>query len=305
MELDFELCSIAEKWSYIVFLTNCFLSLETEFVRTSILKLVSLPLWNCISPDRRHLEFQQQPSLAKKWNRLIKKQSKRELQSNHESQFIPKLINMFLAILEKSEIGMLELKLCERFIAFLIDLLSQLPTRRFLRVLLQDQAIVLKSRFSETFKNTSSQRFRQLVDLLDSYLHFNVDDHTGEPLSDEEVLAKHYENLTQLQRLLFKYWNDQLKDFSMLDCATLQKPQTLERLLESLSNSEIQKLVIQQLKLIKRDDPWTEKIEFLKMLFFERFIKRKSKRDEISSMPIYPPEELLWDPNKVRISDFI
>ena len=37
---------------------------------------------------------------------------------------------------------------CERFVEFLIDLLSQLPTHRFMRALLQDRAILIKCQLS-------------------------------------------------------------------------------------------------------------------------------------------------------------
>ena len=37
---------------------------------------------------------------------------------------------------------------CERFAELLIDLLSQLPTRRFVRTLLEDKAILIKCRMS-------------------------------------------------------------------------------------------------------------------------------------------------------------
>lgn len=42
---------------------------------------------------------------------------------------------------------------CERFVEFLTDLLSQLPTRRFIRTLLEDRAILTKCRMSALFQN--------------------------------------------------------------------------------------------------------------------------------------------------------
>ena len=42
---------------------------------------------------------------------------------------------------------------CERFVEFLTDLLSQLPTRRFIRTLLEDRAILIKCRMSALFQH--------------------------------------------------------------------------------------------------------------------------------------------------------
>ena len=40
----------------------------------------------------------------------------------------------------------------------------------------------------------------QLVDLLRFYLSFPIHDHTGDPLSEDEVTAAHYERVQQLQQ---------------------------------------------------------------------------------------------------------
>ena len=59
---------------------------------------------------------------------------------------------------------------CERFVEFLTDLLSQLPTRRFIRTLLEDKAILIKCRMSALFQH--SQGGTPWV--LDLNRHFGV-----------------------------------------------------------------------------------------------------------------------------------
>ena len=46
---------------------------------------------------------------------------------------------------------------CERFVEFLTDLLSQLPTRRFIRTLLEDKAILTKCRMSALFQHSQGE----------------------------------------------------------------------------------------------------------------------------------------------------
>ena len=58
----------------------------------------------------------------------------------------------------------------ERFLEWLIDLLSQLPTRRFTRVLLEDSALLVKVQHSGLVKQQQGQLFSQLVDLLAFYM---------------------------------------------------------------------------------------------------------------------------------------
>ncbi len=37
--------------------------------------------------------------------------------------------------------------------------------------------------------------FRQLVDMLAFYMAFPIDDHTGEPLAEDDVIANQYEKV--------------------------------------------------------------------------------------------------------------
>ena len=46
---------------------------------------------------------------------------------------------------------------CERFTELLIDLLSQLPTRRFVRTLLEDRAILIKCRMSPLLEHPQGE----------------------------------------------------------------------------------------------------------------------------------------------------
>ena len=50
---------------------------------------------------------------------------------------------------------------CERFVEFLTDLLSQLPTRRFIRTLLEDRAILTKCRMSALFHHPQGEHVLQ------------------------------------------------------------------------------------------------------------------------------------------------
>lgn len=44
----------------------------------------------------------------------------------------------------------------------------------------------------------AARLFVQLVDLFQFYMMFPIDDHTGDPVSDEDVTAAHYEKVQQV-----------------------------------------------------------------------------------------------------------
>ena len=68
---------------------------------------------------------------------------------------------------------------CERFLELTIDLLSQLPTRRFVATLLEDRALLVKCRLCALAQHPAGHLFRQLSDLLQFYINFPINSHTG------------------------------------------------------------------------------------------------------------------------------
>eukprot|EP00775_Hariotina_reticulata_P008502 gene8502-8684_t len=248
-----------ELTSYLLFIINAFQSLEDEMVRPQVLKLVSLPIWHGLSPGRLQLELAAQPALAKRWKALLKK---------------------------------------ERFVEWLIDLLSQLPTRRFVHALIEDQQLLVKARRSMLYSSPRGHLFQQLLDLLGFYCDFPLNDHTGEQLKDDDVVATHYDKVCQLQRLLFKYW-PQLHDLSLASCAAACSPDGLKRALSQLTTAELQRLVWKQLRLVGQDDPWAQDRDFLLDVVVTSYQRRASQRAAINAMPLYPTEGLLWDTTQV------
>ena len=49
---------------------------------------------------------------------------------------------------------------CERFVEFLIDLMSQAPTRRYTHTLLEDKAVLIKCRMCPLFQHEQGTRLR-------------------------------------------------------------------------------------------------------------------------------------------------
>merc|ERR1740115_609062 len=95
---------------------------------------------------------------------------------------------------------------CERFLEFMIDLMAQLPTRRFFRAVLMDLQFPVLCHLSPLNSMATSESgdppgklFSQLLLMLKYYLHFEIDDQTGAAKTDDELLQDHYEKLTKFQ----------------------------------------------------------------------------------------------------------
>lgn len=313
--------SVAEKTSYLVFMINAFQSLEDEVVSETVLRLTSLQSWHCLSRGRFQMELCLNPDLIKKWKRMIKreaKEAKKRGQTNFdpsnlvEVKFLRNLILEFLEILDtqvfpqedhdKSDEVVNEadacILYCERFMEFLIDLLSQLPTRRYLKPLVADVAVVAKCHLSELYNHEKGKLFSQLVDLLQFYETFEIDDHEGTQLNDDEVLQAHYDRFQSFQLLAFKKI-PKLRELALSNIGSINKRVDLSKKLSVLSPEELKELVCCKLKLISKDDPWSERVDFLIEVMISFFEKQKSQKEAINSLPLYPNEQIMWDESVV------
>ena len=296
-----------EKTACLMFLIKTFASLENEAVRAVALPLVSLPLWNKLSEGRLQLELTKHESLAKHHSKMLKKEAKTAKKAaeageahvpigeRRESCWLVRVIDDFVSYASDAtdEDGV---RFCERFMELVIDLLSQLPTRRFTRTLMSDKALLVKARMVPLYTAPNGRLYAQLVDLFTFYQYFEIDDHTGAALKDEEVASAHYDRLLQLQRLAFKYI-PKLKDLALGNCAGIERRKNLIQHLAVLEPEELFKLVTAQLRLVDPNDPWAKDPKFLLEVMVNVFEKRRSQRQMINSMPLYPNEDVLWNEN--------
>ncbi|XP_028795937.1 RNA helicase aquarius [Neltuma alba] len=316
-----ELC-IAEKTNYLVFMINLFQSLEDEIVSMTVLRLASLKSWYCLSYGRFQTELCLNPSLIKKWKRMVRKEPLKEGNSDPsatlEVTFLRNLIEEFLEILgsqvfpqrqlagDNEVIDTMNLEsvddacvlYCERFIEFLIDLLSQLPTRRYLRPIVADVAVVAKCHLSALYRHAKGKLFAQLVDLLQFYEGFEINDHTGTQLTDHEVLESHYSHLQSFQLLAFKRV-EKLRELALSNIGSIHKRADLSKKLSVLSPEELRHLVCCKLKLVSQEDPWSERVDFLIEVMVSFFEKQQSQKEAINSLPLYPNEMIMWDESVV------
>ncbi|KDP40504.1 hypothetical protein JCGZ_24503 [Jatropha curcas] len=316
--------SISEKTNYLVFMINAFQSLEDEIVSETVLKLGSLQSWHCLSYGRFQMELCLNPELIKKWKRMVKREIKEAMKGGQpfdpstslEVKFLRNLIEEFLDVLDfqifpqKSSIngdglasGFEEVDdsavlYCERFMEFLIDLLSQLPTRRYLRPLVADVAVVAKCHLSALYKHEKGKLFAQLVDLLQFYERFEINDHSGTQLTDDEVLQSHYDRFQAFQLLAFKKI-PKLRELALSNIGAIHKRADLSKKLSVLSPEELKDLVCCKLKLASDKDPWSERVDFLIEVMVSFFEKQQSQKEAINALPLYPNEQIMWDESLV------
>jgi intron-binding protein aquarius len=312
--------SLKEQTNLIAFLDNCINSLEVDLVRTQVQRICGLPMWLSLCANRREHEFSKFPKLRKFWKAIQKNDAKliddvEKEMINFQRRFLKNLLSKFISLiasfnLESGEIEeatekRLKLNYLERFLEMLIDLEALLPTRKFFNALLDDTHVLIYCGMSCLVKDREThdeyKLFNQLLEILKFYTGFEIDDQTGEALTEAEMNELHYKELSCLQKGVFKYFKDDLQVFSLTNIANIDKREYLYKFLQPLSLDRLYALA-DYLHLVPFSNETSEP-EFTKECLIEILIsdteRRRSHIDEINSMPLFPTEEMLWDENSV------
>ncbi|GFP96301.1 intron-binding protein aquarius [Phtheirospermum japonicum] len=301
---------------------NC----ANEIVSERIMRLASLECWHSLSYGRFQMELCLNENLIKKWRRIAKRAKDAtklgeafDPTTMVEANFLRNLIEEFLKVLD-SEVFSSKPKTdedsdrvddhgpevvdgacllyCERFMEFLIDLLSQLPTRRLVRPLVADVAVVSKCHLSALYRHEKGKLFAQLVDLLQYYEGFEIDDHQGRQMTDDEVLQANYKRLQAFQLYAFKKI-PKLRELALANIGAINRRTDLAKKLSVLSPEELRDLVCTKLKLVSKNDPWSERVDFLIEVVVSFFEKQQSQKEAINALPLYPNEQIMWDESLV------
>jgi imidazoleglycerol phosphate dehydratase HisB len=84
--------------------------------------------------------------------------------------------------------------------------------------------------------------FHKMLTNFKFYSNFEINDTTGETLSQNELMEKHYEKVLQLQKAIFKHFREDMPTFPLQNIQTIDKRDAL--------NDEFEKLSDEQLKSI-------------------------------------------------------
>ena len=98
---------------------------------------------------------------------------------------------------------------CAYYLEFIVDLLSQLPTRRFVRAILGDANIFVKAnltinemRSDEEGADGNVNLLKQLLEMAKDFYDFEVDDHTGDALSERRDGIQTFKSHSRVSTLI-------------------------------------------------------------------------------------------------------
>ncbi|XP_069126359.1 LOW QUALITY PROTEIN: RNA helicase aquarius-like [Argopecten irradians] len=301
--------SLLEHTHLLMFLIHCFNSLEMDLIREQVQKLVSLPVWTNLLPGRREELFKTNAKYKKFYNLIQKNDGKvgaeklkrLQFERNFMSNLMKKFFNILDSIPETGKLAHTKVQYCERFMELMIDIESQLPTRRFFNALMDDVHLVVRCQMSTLVNRKEGKLFGELLEMLQRYAEFEIDDQTGEALTIHDRIDLHYNRVLALQKVAFRHFSEDLRSFAVSNVASVDSRESLLKFFKSLSKSDLHRVLayIHQLPMIKDEEETTQKEDYMMELLVSRHEKRRSQLEQINEMPLYPTEDIIWDENIV------
>ncbi|KAI5868158.1 P-loop containing nucleoside triphosphate hydrolase protein [Durotheca rogersii] len=293
------------------FIIYAFQSLDWASVRKECAPLVSIGIWHNLSTEsKRDGKLAQALQLRKTWKAAGKRYDSADDETKARLRFerawLYTLVLDFLRLLYAEKREDEHVLYCERFVEFISDLLSQLPTRRYVNTLLQDLHVLPALRLSPMFNDEANGLLRDQCSLLSHYAHFAIDDQTGVQHSPTEAYDRHCADLAKLQRVSLQHFKDKLTVLALSNYGSIDQRNELENLLETLTDEEIRRLAT--LLELRVEYPESAKVSidrpFLMEVLLSTYEKRKTFQEIARDMSIVPTEDSLFDQGLLRTDNY-
>ena len=312
MTVDLSL-SLPIRTQLIVFVMGAFQSLDNGLVRKECAPLVSIAIWhNLHSTVAREQKLEQNPTLKRLWRGAAKRYDAADeptkTRLRFERTWLYTLILEFLdKIFEDQKLTSHDhILYCERFLELLTDLQSQLPTRRYVNSLIQDLNLLTVIKTSPLRRQEDSGLFRDLVNLLDHYTFFPIDDQSGQQFSTVEYHQNHDNTLSYLQRIIIKGYQSKLKILALSNLGSMGNNEETFSDLESLPDEDLKQLCTQfRLRSTYPSSSLIPQDRKLVLSILLASLERHSHfQEKIKEMPILPTEAMLYEDPFVRDTEY-
>ncbi|PVI06177.1 P-loop containing nucleoside triphosphate hydrolase protein [Periconia macrospinosa] len=292
------------------FVIGAFQSLDSGLVRKECAPLVGISIWhNLHSETVREENFENHPMLKKAWRAAHKRfdagdevlQARLRFERSWLYTLLSDFINVLYNVNSRQEMQD-NLVYCERFVEFLTDLQSQLPTRRYVNTLLRDLNILPAISLSPMYTDESNGLFRDLVVLLSHFTYFPIEDQTGKQLSKLEYDQEHYDVLAKLQRVGYASFEEKLQLLALANYGSIGKRNELENHIRTLDDQELAQLCslmglrtqYPQSSFLVQDRSFHTEVLFALVEYKPIF------KDVVREMAILPTEKILYETTFLR-----
>jgi intron-binding protein aquarius len=292
------------------FVIGAFQSLDSGLVRKECAPLVGISIWQSLHSDAvREKQFEEHQMLRKAWRATSKRfdaadealQARLRFERTWLYSLILDFLNRLYNSTTKEEIRD-NLAYCERFMELLTDLESQLPTRRYVNMLIKDLNLLPAIKLSPMYTDEDNGLFRDLFNLLDHFANFPIEDQTGKQLSKLEYDQQHYDILAKLQRTGYAAFQEKLQLMALANYGSIGNREELDGHLSVLSDDELVQLC--SLMELRTEYPASSFLVQDRSFFMEALLslveQRPTFKDTVRDMPVLPTEKILYETTFLR-----
>jgi intron-binding protein aquarius len=310
MSLDSSL-SWTVRTNVLLFIIFAFQSLDCAIVRKECAPLVSISIWHNLSTEQKRDELlDSHVQLRKAWRASAKRYDAADEamkgRLRFERSWLYTSVLDFLPLLHTENVKKEHVLYCERFLELLMDLQSQLPTRKYVNTLLKDLHVLPTLHLSPLYNDESNGLIRDLSALLSHYTYFTVDDQTGVQHSREEAYDRHCADLAKLQRTALKNFKEKLTVLALSNYGAIDRRAELEGLLESLTDAEVEQLC--GFLGLRTAYPESAKLptdrKFLIEVLLSTFERRKTFQEAARDLSVLPDEATLFEASLRRTDHY-
>ncbi|KAK7530398.1 uncharacterized protein J3D65DRAFT_641109 [Phyllosticta citribraziliensis] len=297
----------------ISFIIGAFQSLDSGLVRKECAPLVSIAIWhNLYSEEAREQKLEKNLMLRKAWRAAGKRFDNGDEEVKTKLRFerswlFTLLLDFLNRIYDTAAQNRTEnLRYCERFVEFLTDVQSQLPTRRYVNTLLLDLNLIAAIRLSPLYTDEDNGLFRDLCSLLKHYTYFPIDDQIGQQQTPAEYHRAHCSRLAKLQRTCLKHFSTKLTILALSNYGSLDRRADLESHLQVLSEEELTELC--GLLGFRTEYPKSSLVVQDRTFFSEIVVSAHERKptfqDTVRDMTILPTERTLYEATFLRNEEY-
>jgi len=283
-----------------------------------LVDLVGVRLWDAIPKRKRFLEMKRDGMLKKRYGLYETKRGDKGANVG----FLPGLVDQLFAIITKDDFEEGEQRAVKGYISksleLLLDLLSYPQTRTHVASYISSHNLTVKLVLSKLYRDQSFVLFRQQVNmLLDSE---RMEGGVGSSTSNSSALMEKgvdrliYQRAHTLQKLLHRHYVEEASDVVFAGVGRVTDATWLREKIGLWSENTLYD-VCYRLRLVDDRDIGSSTAEIAEQLGCTRrdlltsiIIYHQSSRQSdasvLSAAPIFPTEELLWDPHSVPPGNF-
>ena len=292
----------------LTFVIGAYQSLETGIIRKECAPLVSISIWHSLrSAEARESRLDQNQTFRKAWRAAAKRydagDEATKARLRFERSWLYSMLLDFIHRLNMPQASQQEnLLYCERFMEMLVDLNSQLPTRRYVHTLLKDLNLLPLLRLSQVYEEPANGLFRDFVALLRHFLEFPIDDQGSTEHTAEANHQRHCKELARLQRTALKHFKEKLTVLALSNYAAIDSRAELTQFFSTLTDPELQKLC--ELLGFRTSYPKQAAVPPERRLYLEillsAFERQETFHETVTRLSILPTEKSLYDDALLR-----